>query len=153
MRYPMWGGCHTPHGGGTRFVGVVRNFGTARGAYGATVSHDSHNLVVVYDRPADALAVIRTLKECGGGKAAAVNGALVGVLELPIYGLISRLNAVELAREISEMQRILRGTLGLEGPNPLMRIVSLALPVIPRAKFSDIGLVDVIAQKIVPLME
>ncbi len=141
------------HGGGTRFVGVVRNFGTARGAYGATVSHDSHNLVVVYDRPADALAVIRALGECGGGKIAAVDGAVVGALELPIYGLISRLSAADLAREIAGMKRILRAALGLEVPNPLMRIVSLALPVIPRAKFSDIGLVDVLEQKIVPLME
>lgn len=141
------------HGGGTRFVGVVRNFGTARGAYGATVSHDSHNLVVVYERPSDALAVIRALKECGGGKIAAVDGAVVGRLELPIYGLISRLDADGLAREISGMKKILRSALGLEVPNPLMRIVSLALPVIPKAKFSDIGLVDVLAQKIVPLME
>ena len=36
-------------------------------------------------------------------------------------------------------------------PNPLMRIVSLALPVIPKAKFSDLGLVDVLQQRIVPL--
>ena len=32
-----------------------------------------------------------------------------------------------------------------------MRITSLALPVIPKGKLTDRGLVDVVAQKIVPL--
>ena len=139
------------HGLNTRFVGVVRGFGTQRGAYGATVSHDCHNLVVVYDTPEDALVVIEALIECGGGKVAALDGRVIARLELPIYGLISRLPAAELARDIADVKATLRGKLGLDVPNPLMRIVSLALPVIPKAKFSDLGLVDVLQQKIVPL--
>lgn len=139
------------HGKGTKFVGVVRGFGSKRGAYGATVSHDSHNLVVVYDNPADALVVIRELMACGGGKVAVLNGSVIGKLELPVYGLISKLSASDLAAEILKMKGILREQLGLDVLNPVMRIVSLALPVIPEAKFSDIGLVDVLAQKIVPL--
>ena len=139
------------HGLNTRFVGVVRGFGTQRGAYGATVSHDCHNLVVVYDTPEDALVVIEALIECGGGKVAALDGRVIARLELPIYGLIARLPAAELARDIADVKAALRGKLGLDVPNPLMRIVSLALPVIPKAKFSDLGLVDVLQQRIVPL--
>lgn len=139
------------HGKGTKFVGVVRGFGSKRGAYGATVSHDSHNLVVVYDNPADALAVIRELRACGGGKCCALEGKVIGKIELPVYGLISKLAAADLAKEILAMKGILRERLGLDVLNPVMRIVSLALPVIPEAKFSDIGLVDVVQQKIVSL--
>lgn len=140
------------YGKGTRFVGVVRGFGSKRGAYGATVSHDSHNLVVVYENPSDALLVVQELVACGGGEIAALDGQIVGKIELPIYGLISRLPAETLAQEILAMKGILRDRLGMtEIMNPLMRIVGLALPVIPEAKFSDIGLVDVLEQKIVPL--
>ena len=35
--------------------------------------------------------------------------------------------------------------------HPLLRIVTLALPVIPDAKMSDMGLVQVTAKRIVPL--
>ena len=35
--------------------------------------------------------------------------------------------------------------------NPLLRIVTLALPVIPEAKMSDLGLIDVLKKEIVPL--
>ena len=34
--------------------------------------------------------------------------------------------------------------------NPLLRIVTLALPVIPEVKMSDLGLVDVLTKKIIP---
>jgi len=35
--------------------------------------------------------------------------------------------------------------------NPLLRIVTLALPVIPNVKMSDLGLVDVNAKQLIPL--
>ena len=38
-----------------------------------------------------------------------------------------------------------------EMKNPLLRIVTLALPVIPKAKMSDIGLVDVLGKKVLKL--
>ena len=49
------------------------------------------------------------------------------------------------------MKEVERG-LGLTAKeNPLLRIVSLALPVIPDVKMSDLGLVSVAEQKIIPL--
>ena len=35
--------------------------------------------------------------------------------------------------------------------NPLLRIVTLALPVIPEVKMSDLGLVDVNKKELIPL--
>ena len=35
--------------------------------------------------------------------------------------------------------------------NPLLRIATLALPVVPEAKFTDLGLVDVMSKKFVPI--
>ena len=41
------------------------------------------------------------------------------------------------------------GLTGLE--NPLLRIVTLALPVIPKVKMSDLGMVDVLKKELIPL--
>ena len=35
--------------------------------------------------------------------------------------------------------------------NPLLRIVTLALPVIPNVKMSDLGMVDVLKKELIPL--
>ena len=40
---------------------------------------------------------------------------------------------------------------GMPQSNPLVRIVTMALPVIPEAKYTDLGLVDVYAKKVLPL--
>lgn len=36
--------------------------------------------------------------------------------------------------------------------NPLLRIATLALPVIPEVKMSDLGIIEVATQKIIPLL-
>ena len=36
--------------------------------------------------------------------------------------------------------------------NPLLRIVTLALPVVPELKMSDLGMVDVLRKELVPLL-
>lgn len=130
---------------------VVRGFGTTHGALASTVSHDSHNLTVVYDCPENALAAANELKRVGGGMAAAEKGAVLNTLVLPVGGLLSTKPAQLLAKEVTAMKETNR-KLGLtELENPLLRIVTLALPVVPHAKMSDLGLVDVDKKTLIPL--
>ena len=132
-------------------LGVVRGFGTTCGALASTVSHDSHNLTIVYDDPADALMAAEELKRVGGGMCAVKDGQILHTLELPLAGLISLKKAEDLAADSAKMKEANR-KLGLtEMENPLLRIVTLALPVIPEAKMSDLGLVDVNHKKILPV--
>ena len=64
---------------------------------------------------------------------------------------MTKLDAEELTVEAAKMKEIERG-LGITVPvNPLLRIVSLALPVIPSVKMSDLGLVNVADQTMIPL--
>lgn len=138
------------YGKGTIGKGIVKGFGTKKGALASTVSHDSHNLTVVYDNEADALLVANTLKECGGGMCAAYNGTVLSTLPLPLAGLMSLKSAEELSIVSQKMKQAIV-ELGLtDMENPLLRIVTLALPVIPEVKMSDLGLVDVLTKKIVP---
>ncbi len=48
-------------------VSIVRNFGTSKGAVGSTVSHDSHNMTIVYDNPENAMLVYKDLIELKRG--------------------------------------------------------------------------------------
>lgn len=138
------------YGKGTIGKGIVKGFGTKKGALASTVSHDSHNLTVVYDNEKDALLIANTLKECGGGMCAAYNGTVLSTLPLPLAGLMSLQSAEELSVVSQKMKQAIV-ELGLtDMENPLLRIVTLALPVIPEVKMSDLGLVDVLTKKIIP---
>lgn len=139
------------HGSDTKGFAIVRNFGTTHGAVGSTVSHDCHNLTIVYDNPENAYEVLKKIIETGGGISCASHGKLIEHLSLPIGGLMSNKHCEDLSKDADKMKIALR-RLGLtESENPLLRIATLALPVIPNAKMSDLGIVDVLEQKIVPL--
>ena len=135
----------------TKGYGIVRNFGTDLGAVGSTVSHDSHNLTIVYDNPENAFAVAKNIIESGGGICCAKDGKVLESLDLPIGGLMSHKPCGLLAEDADRMKRALK-TLGLtQKENPLLRIATLALPVIPKVKMSDLGIVDVLEQSIVEM--
>lgn len=139
------------YGKGTRALGIVKNFGTREGAVASTVSHDSHNLTVVYFNPGDGYAAARELIRTGGGMTAVKDEAVLCTLRLEVGGLMTKLNAEQLTGEAARMKEVEK-SLGLTAlENPLLRIVCLALPVIPDVKMSDLGLVSVAEQKILPL--
>lgn len=132
---------------------VIRGFGIHSGALASTVSHDSHNIVIVYDTPEDALVAVAELKKSHGGMTAVLNQQVLHTLALPIAGLLSPLNVHELSKEAAKMKEADRqlGLTMLE--NPLLRIVTLALPVVPHVKMSDLGLVDVEKKVLIPLLK
>ena len=138
------------YGKGTYTKGIVRNFGKIDAAWGSTVSHDSHNLTIVYKNAQDAFAVFECLKKTGGGQALAENGKVVANVALNVGGLMSNKPNEELAAEVQIMKKALKKA-GLDLPNPMLRIVTLALPVIPTVKFTDLGLVDVNRQEFIPI--
>ena len=131
-------------------LGLVRNFGGMEGAIGSTVAHDHHNLMIVYRYPEAASRVYQALKECGGGISCSSEQELLYTLELPVFGLMSAVNCFETAKRATKMKEVLR-SVGLDTLNPLLRIVTLGLTVIPEFKYSDLGLVDVMQTKLIPI--
>lgn len=139
------------YGKGTKALGIVKRFGLKEGAIASTVSHDSHNLTIVYFDPKDAMVAANELIEQGGGMCAVKGGEVLNTLRLEVAGLMTKLSAEELTVESAKMKQIEKG-MGLTVPvNPLLRIVSLALPVIPSVKMSDLGMVNVADQTMIPL--
>lgn len=140
------------YGKGTKAVRLVKNLGIDHGAIASTVSHDSHNLTIVYDKPENAAVAANELIACGGGMTAVDEGKVLHTLKLEVGGLMTKLEAKELSREAAAMKEVEAG-LGLSTlENPLLRIVTLALPVIPDVKMSDLGLVDVSKKTIIPFL-
>lgn len=130
-------------GTGHRGLGFIRGIGLKAGAIAATVSHDSHNLIVIGTNDADMECVANYIREIGGGSAIVVNGEVVASMPLPIAGLMTDKPADIIAEE-NEALRAKVQEIGVNsGIEPFMNMAFVSLPVIPSLKMSTQGLVDV----------
>lgn len=136
---------------GNRSTCFVKDLGLTHGAIASTVSHDSHNLVVVGKNEEDMLIAIKTLCETGGGIVCVANGSIEALVELPIAGLMSHETIEELAPKTAKLKEKIR-MLGIQSACPLLQVASFSLPVIPHVRLTDMGLVDVSTQKFLPII-
>ncbi|MEW6757665.1 MAG: adenine deaminase [Acidobacteriota bacterium] len=131
-------------------LGYVRGFDLQAGALASTVSHDSHNLVIVGTSPEEMAGAARVVEEMGGGLAAVRGGEALATLPLEVAGLMSLGSAAQVSAAMEALHTAARG-LGCTLPAPFMTLSFLALPVIPSLKLTDRGLVDVDRFQFVPL--
>ncbi|MDR1204594.1 MAG: amidohydrolase family protein [Peptococcaceae bacterium] len=131
-------------------LGVLRNFGLRYGAVATTVSHDSHNLTLIYKDPETAAYLANRLIGHGGGVAAAADSGHCRVVELPAGGLMSLLPAEELAPKIHGLETMLPELFGPE-PASLLKMAVLTLPVIPEIRVTNKGVVNTVSQEFIPL--
>ncbi len=131
------------HATGHIGLGVVKGLHIRGGAVAATVAHDSHNMVIAGDNDPDMLLAVQTLVSCRGGYCVVKGGEVLACLPLPIAGLMTDAPI----EEVLEKQRALLDAahaLGCDEANdPLVLLSFLALPVIPEARLTDLGLFDV----------
>lgn len=141
------------HGSGRVQVGLVQGFGfTEPCAVASTVAHDCHHMIVVgTDEHSMAVAANR-LAESGGGQVVVRQGQVIGLVELPIAGLVSNEHAEVVARKAESVLDGFRAC-GCSLNNPNMQLSLLGLVVIPELRISDLGLVDVNQFKIVPVIQ
>ena len=121
--------------------GWVSGYNVAQGAVAATIGHDSHNVCVVGDNPADMLAAVNAVGQ--GGAVAVSGGNVVARLDLPLGGLMGDKDAAAVAAEHDAFVRAVRG-MGVKPPvDPLMGLIFLPLPVIPTLRIRPEGVFDV----------
>ncbi|HIQ09368.1 MAG TPA: adenine deaminase [Anaerolineaceae bacterium] len=141
------------HGTGTVQVGLVHGFGfTAPCAIASTVAHDSHHMLVVGTDEAQMVLAANKLAEVGGGQVVVKDSQVIGLVPLPIAGLMSDARAEEVARQAATVLAGFRAC-GCTLNNPNMQLSLLALVVIPELRLSDKGLVDVTRFAFVPVVE
>jgi adenine deaminase len=131
-------------------VGFVRGFGLERGAFGSSVAHDAHNLVVAGADDASILTVAGRLRDLGGGLVVADGKRVLAELPLPVAGLLSDRPLDEVLAGSRALAAAIR-TLGVTFPQPVQMLAFLSLSVIPSLKITDRGLVDVERFELVPL--
>lgn len=140
-------------GTGAVTVGLVQGFGfTERCAVATTVAHDSHHMIVVGTDERDMALAANKLGEVQGGQVVYREGEMIGLVELPIAGLMSNQRAEIVAQKA---ETILCGfeACGCTLNNPNMQLSLLALAVIPELRISDLGLVDVNKFELIPVFE
>ena len=121
-------------------------------ALASTVAHDSHHMIVVGTDAAQMALAANRLGEVGGGVSLWKDGKEVALVELPIAGLMSDAPANKVAAKAEALSQAMRDC-GCTMNNAFMQHSLLALVVIPDLRISDLGLVDVNQQKVIPMME
>jgi len=122
-------------------IGFIKNFGLKKGAMGSSVAHDSHNIISVGVDEMDICRVVNIIIKNKGGLSA-VCGDTEKVLPLPVAGIMSDLNYIEVSKKYIELDRFAK-ELGSQLRAPFMTLSFMALLVIPEIKLSDKGLFDV----------
>jgi adenine deaminase len=141
------------HATGNIEVGLVTGFRFGEHcAIASTVAHDCHNVIVVGTNEEDMSMAVNKLVEIGGGQVVVKKGKIIGMIELPLGGLMSTERADVVAKKAAA---ILEGfyQIGCELNNPNMTMSLLALPVIPELRLTDKGLVDVTNFRFIPIIE
>ncbi len=129
------------HETGTYGVGFTKGFGIQRGAMASTVAHDAHNLLVVGTNDADMALAANTLIQCGGGMVVVADGEVLGLVELPIAGLMDDLGAEQMSKKVHGLEDAW-AQIGCAMPSPFMTMALIPLACLPELRLTNRGLVD-----------
>jgi adenine deaminase len=124
-------------------MGLVQGFGfDVPCAVATTVAHDCHQMIIVGTNDQDMALAGNRLAEIGGGQVVVREGAELGLVHLPIAGLLSDQPVEVVANQAANVLRAFQAC-GCKLNDPNMQLSLLALVVIPELRISDLGLVDV----------
>ena len=122
------------------------------GAAATTWSHDSHNLLVMGNNEEDMELAQKRVRELQGGYVVYAGGKLAAQAPLPIGGILSDQPVSVLGKQLGQVRKAMED-LGYDNNNVIMSMSTLCLPVSPRLKLTDFGLLEVKSQEKVPLIQ
>jgi adenine deaminase len=122
---------------------IIEGWGDPRGAIATTISHDSHNLLVLGRDPADMMAAANALIDCGGGMSVARGGKVTALLPLPIAGLLAETPAEETVANFAKLREQADMVIDWQLPFRVFRAMTgLSLACNPAPHPTDLGLTD-----------
>ncbi|MBM4432091.1 MAG: adenine deaminase, partial [Chloroflexi bacterium] len=130
---------------------LLAGTGLQDGALATTYAHDSHNLVVIGKSPQDMATAMHTLIQAGGGYVAVSQSRVLALAALPVAGILAQQPVPDMAEDFRTFVQA-AAALGVTD-NPLGLLTSLPLPVVPSFRPTDMGLVDVGRQVLIPAFE
>ena len=130
-------------------IGYIKGYGLKSGAVATSISHDSHNIIVVGANEEDMAAAVNRVVELGGGIVVMDDSKVLGELQLQIAGIMSEAPLIEV-NEALENAKEQAFKLGVSrGVDPFMTLSFMALTVIPTLRLTTRGVFDVINQRYV----
>lgn len=130
-------------------IGYIKGYGLKRGAVATSISHDSHNIIVVGASEAEMAAAANRIVENKGGITVMADGEVLGEVALSIAGLMSE-DSLIMVNSSLEFAKDQAFDLGVSrGIDPFMTLSFMSLPVIPTLRLTTRGVFDVLTQKYV----
>ena len=130
-------------------IGYIKGYGLKSGAVATSISHDSHNIIVVGANEEDMAAAVNRVVALGGGIVVMEDGKVLGEVQLQIAGIMSEAPLIEV-NEALENAKEQAFKLGVSrGVDPFMTLSFMALTVIPTLRLTTRGVFDVINQRYV----
>ena len=130
-------------------IGYIQGYGLKSGAVATSISHDSHNIIVVGTNETDMAAAVNRVVELNGGIVVWDGGQSVAEVPLAIAGIMSDEPLVTVNEKL-ETAKDAAHKLGVNpGIDPFMTLSFMALPVIPSLRITTRGVFDVTTQSYV----
>ena len=130
-------------------IGYIQGYGLKSGAVATSISHDSHNIIVVGTSEADMAAAVNRVVELNGGIVVWDGEAPIAEVPLAIAGIMSDEPLVTVNEKLEHAKEVAH-TLGVNpGIDPFMTLSFMALPVIPSLRITTRGVFDVTTQSYV----
>lgn len=130
-------------------IGYIQGYGLKSGAVATSISHDSHNIIVVGANEKDMAFAVNEVAKAHGGIVVSSGEKTLAKLELPIAGIMSD-EPLETINEKLETAKQKAYEIGVnKGIDPFMTLSFMALPVIPKLRLTTRGVIDVEKQKYV----
>ena len=130
-------------------IGYLQGYGLRSGAVATSISHDSHNIIVVGTTEADMAAAVNRVVELNGGIVVWDDGRPAAEVPLAIAGIMSD-EPLAVVNEKLERAKAVAHSFGVgPGIDPFMTLSFMALPVIPSLRITTRGVFDVTTQSYV----
>ena len=130
-------------------IGYIQGYGLKSGAVATSISHDSHNIIVVGTNEANMAAAVNRVVELNGGIVVWDDGRPAAEVPLAIAGIMSD-EPLAAVNEKLERAKAVAHSLGVgPGIDPFMTLSFMALSVIPSLRITTRGVFDVTTQSYV----
>ena len=130
-------------------IGFLQGYGLKSGAVATSISHDSHNIIVVGTNEADMAAAVNRVVELNGGIVVWDGGAPRAEVPLAIAGIMSDEPLVTVNEKLEDAKEQAYALGVGRGIDPFMTLSFMALPVIPSLRITTRGVFDVNSQSYV----
>lgn len=134
---------HTGHIG----LGYLQGYGLKRGAIATSISHDSHNIIVVGTNSQDMAFAANKVVKNRGGIVVVQAGAVTAQVVLELAGIMTDAPLTQVNEQLEHAKAAAFRQGVNPGIDPFMTLSFMALPVIPQLRLTTRGVIDVMTQK------